>query len=179
MKPFILFFAGRKNITRKQRRVKARKMKQQIQQEEVQHTADIHYRNNDDHDDDDNDDDGDDDDGEPPDPPEPEDLRPGECNYCLQAPCVTSLPNDFLGNGQPACDENSGVRHAIYTRYWKVIANLGGWNDERYLNRKRNIGGGEWAVCHRREIMPICVLKQVRELYPNPQGIPYMGHKWE
>ena len=28
-----------------------------------------------------------------------------------------------------------------------------------------------------REVMPVCVLKDVRKRYPNPDGIPYMGHK--
>ena len=29
-----------------------------------------------------------------------------------------------------------------------------------------------------REIMPDCVLLLVRELYPNPVGVPHLGHKW-
>ena len=29
-----------------------------------------------------------------------------------------------------------------------------------------------------REIMPECVLKLVRGLYPNPPDTPYLGHKW-
>ena len=30
-----------------------------------------------------------------------------------------------------------------------------------------------------REIMPLCVIKDVRRRYPNPDGVPYMGHKFE
>jgi len=29
-----------------------------------------------------------------------------------------------------------------------------------------------------RELMPLCVLKKVRQLYPNLLGVPYLGHKW-
>ncbi len=59
------------------------------------------------------------------------------------------------------------------------MQNVGGWTDPRYLRRKVQIAGGEWAVYHRREVMPKCVLLQARELYPNPASIPYMDHLWE
>ena len=32
---------------------------------------------------------------------------------------------------------------------------------------------------HRRDIMPKCVLSLVRMWFPNPDGMPYMGHLWE
>ena len=38
--------------------------------------------------------------------------------------------------------------------------------------------GGEWAISHTREVMPICVLVQLRALNPNPKGKPYMDHMW-
>ncbi len=86
---------------------------------------------------------------------------------------------DFLGPGQGPCELNSPLRKSIYRGYWKVLNNIGAWNDPRYLRRKVNFAGGEWAVRHRRELMPKCVLLQARELYPNPAGMPYMDHKWE
>ena len=116
------------------------------------------------------------------DPADPSDDQENdqECAFCLLTPCVTRHPHYFLGPGQQPCDNNSGIRHDKYSKYWKVIGNLGGWNDPQYLVRKVQIGGGgQCVVVHRREIMPECVLKQVRGLYPNPAGRPYMGHKWE
>ena len=60
--------------------------------------------------------------------------------------------------------------------FWKCINNSGGWLIPRYLAKKSTIGGGQYAVMHRREIMPDCVLGLIRTLYPNPNGIPYKGH---
>lgn len=56
--------------------------------------------------------------------------------------------------------------------------NVGGWRIHDYVSKKINIGGGEWVVEHRREIMPECVLSLARNLYQNPQGQAYMGHTW-
>ena len=77
------------------------------------------------------------------------------------------------------CMENAGIRRSKYRSYWKCLANLGAWNLPEYLQRKESLMQGERAVIHQREVMPVCVLKQVRGLYPNPSGIPYMGHKWQ
>ncbi len=110
--------------------------------------------------------------------PEAEDAaEEGDCPFCFLTPCVTAHPHHFLGAGQAACAANSGNRRVRYGHYWKVISNMNGWRHTRYLAKKRQVG--EFAVYHRREIMPECVLTQVRDLYPNPPGQAYMGHKWE
>lgn len=109
----------------------------------------------------------------------PQNAQKMDCEHCFQTPCVTSHYHQWLGNGQAPCVENSVIRKEKYTKYWKVINNLGGWNDPRYLAKKISAEEGEWAITHRREIMPVCVLTNVRNLYPNPKGQPYMGHKWE
>jgi hypothetical protein len=58
------------------------------------------------------------------------------------------------------------------------------WKDVRYLQRKKaalgldpNFNMFQWM--HRRDIIPNCVLKTVRSWYPNPEGLPYLGHMWE
>lgn len=118
--------------------------------------------------------------GDDADPGEAVPAGDDDCPFCFLSPCVTSHPHHFLGAGQPACDANSGMRKEHYRNYWKVMSNCRGWNDLRYLARKVQAGqGGEWAVVHRREVMPDCILKQVRSLYPNPPNRPYMGHMWE
>ena len=128
--------------------------------------------------------------GQQPNPGEPE---PGddidndvECLFCLCTPCCTSRPQLWLGCGQPARAGNTGVRKTMCKKYWGVLNFLGTWSDMRYLEQKAQaMGRGDnpedvWIAKGKiREIMPLCVLKQVRGLYPNPEGIPYMGHKWQ
>ena len=100
--------------------------------------------------------------------------------YCFRAPCVTLRNHAWIGPGQGACDQNSAIRREKYSKYWKIMICLGAWTDPRYLQVKQDrANGGEWAITHRREVMPMCVLRQLRTLYPNPKGKSYMDHKWE
>ena len=43
-----------------------------------------------------------------------------------------------------------------------------------YQNTKSAAGLSDDDV---RELMPVCVLNDVRKRFPNPPGIPYMGHR--
>lgn len=107
-------------------------------------------------------------------------IHEGECEHCFQSPCVTNRNFTWMGLGQEPCIDNSSIRKDKYKNYWKVMSNLGAWNDSRYIRLKTaRADGGEWAVCHRREVMPVCILRQLRTLYPNPKDKPYMDHKWE
>jgi hypothetical protein len=94
--------------------------------------------------------------------------------------CITNRPKVFLGHGQAACEKNIKICHGMCANYWKMLDNLGAWNknNPRYLQHKMQIGGGECVVDHQREIIPVCVLREVRHLYPNLPDKPYMGHKW-
>lgn len=100
----------------------------------------------------------------------------GVCPLCFLRPCVASLPGEWLGRGQAAHTANSSIRRVMYGKYWKMISNLGGWANEHYMAKKQTETNG---VHHMREIMPDCAVLKVRTLYPNPAGIPYLGHKWE
>ena len=91
------------------------------------------------------------------------------CPYCFMETCVATMPSDWLGPGQPACDANSGVRKTMYKRYWQLIDNLGGWNLHLYLAKKQL--RGDVGLVHKRQIMPECVVEKVRQLYPNPDII--------
>ena len=106
------------------------------------------------------------------------DLGPDHCPHCFWNPCIAQYEADWLGRGHDPSDENSAIRHTIYTRFWKCIANNNGWELPQYIVKKRRLGGGEWAVFHQREIMPECVLSLVRGKYPNLPSRPYMGHLW-
>lgn len=105
-----------------------------------------------------------------------------ECAYCLAAPCVTSRYQAWFGPGQAPHRNNNRVRKEKYRKFWKMMADRGLWNDPRYLAKKAiaegtNVNDAAWLPSVR-EIMPDCVLKFVRNLYPNPVGRAYMGHMW-
>ena len=104
-----------------------------------------------------------------------------ECPHCLLSLCITEGGSDaeFVGGGQGPCAENRGIRHRQYRRYWTQLDFLGVWQKPRYLARKVESAGGEWVLVVKRELMPVCVLKKVRTLYPNPSGVPYVEHMWE
>ena len=83
----------------------------------------------------------------------------------------------LICSGQEPCEDNSNIRKEIYKHYWKVINNADGWIDPRYLAIKvQRANGGEWAIQHRREVMPVCVLTQLRTLYVSkPKGETIYG----
>lgn len=104
-----------------------------------------------------------------------------ECEYCLCQPCVLHDNNRQAwwpqDNSEPA-ENNSGLRKNLYYKFWTMLYHRGVWDDERYIQRKRQATENIDRAIIRREIMPVCVLDRVREWLPNVQGQPYMGHKW-
>ncbi|KAM7312722.1 hypothetical protein ISCGN_009627 [Ixodes scapularis] len=99
-----------------------------------------------------------------------------ECTECFCAPCILTQGHVRVGMGQAPSSKNPGVRKKYYRMYWACLANLATWRDPRYLEKKRQAGQGVYT---KRELMPVCVVAHVRCLYPNPPGVPYMGHMWE
>lgn len=69
---------------------------------------------------------------------------------------------------------NHSLRHKDYRRYWKFLKDIGFWDTTVYKNMKTAAGLSDDDV---RELMPNCVLVDVRKRFPNPQGVPYMDHK--
>ena len=61
-----------------------------------------------------------------------------------------------------------------------MISRRNAWADVRYITKKTQQlnQNNEHLVWTSMEIMPDCVLTLVRNLYPNPPGRLYMGHKW-
>ena len=108
-----------------------------------------------------------------------------KCVFCLCSPCVTDERNRQswwpAEISEPSL-QNSRQRKNCYQRFWGMLANFGVWQCEQYLEKKRtslsNIRTNPDYIILKREIMPECVLKFVRNLFPNPKGYPYMGHKW-
>ena len=119
-----------------------------------------------------------------------EDPGAEECIYCFLRPCVTTHRQSWLGGGRTARLANRVTRKTLYEKFWSVMDHRGAWNDPRYLHKKETAieqADNEevivWVKAPKarqsiRKIMPECILKLVRNLYPNPPGVNYMGHKW-
>lgn len=121
----------------------------------------------------------------PPDVIIPKDENAEECPFCYCQPCITHedvRQQWWQQQPAPPHHDNTGCRKKVYKRFWTMIYNRGVWHDPRYLDKKADALGLQrnrqhWV--HRRDIIPLCVLKLVRYWYPNPEGEPYMGHHWE
>lgn len=108
-------------------------------------------------------------------------LQEQICQHCFLSPCVTVCRQSWLGHGAVPHFRNAPLRKKKYKLFWKIISERGGWLHPNYVKKKQellNRGMDDSIVWTPREIMPECVLNLVRELYPNPPGQPYMGHKW-
>ena len=93
----------------------------------------------------------------------------------------TGIP--WEDNNEAPCRRNSALRKEKYKRFWTMMFHRDAWKDPHYQAEKlRALRADprhrkyEW---HRRDIMPKCVLSLVRQWFPNPAGVPYMGHLWE
>ena len=56
--------------------------------------------------------------------------------------------------------KNVDIRRTKYRQYW---------NDIQLIKSER-ANGSEFTVKHKMEEMPICIPKQLRTLYPNPEN---------
>lgn len=106
-----------------------------------------------------------------------------ECPFCFLTPCVSIPKQSWLGEKIRPNTRNTGLRKQRYRKFWKLLSTRGAWLDERYQQKKNKLyksqdsrQGTVWTL---REVMPDCILSLVRSLFPNPIGMPYMGHKWE
>ena len=61
-----------------------------------------------------------------------------------------------------------------YKWYWKTLKDNGLWDKPTCLNRKQELG---CLIDDVREVMPHCVIKDVRDRWPNPPNVPYQGHR--
>ena len=109
-----------------------------------------------------------------------------ECDMCLCAPCITAETNrQMWWPAQAALPSvhNRTLRNKPYMKFWAMLQNRGLWNDDRYLQIKAAALGQDperkhykW---HRRDLMPACVLDQVRHWLPKTKTENYVGHKWK
>lgn len=96
-----------------------------------------------------------------------------QCQYCLQYPCITLSPFKPQARGN-AHITNHVKRLKDYRWYWRTLKDCGLWEDPVYLAHKTSLG---CLIDDIREVMPHCVLKDVRGRWPNPEGVPYQGHR--
>ena len=114
-------------------------------------------------------------------------MEEDECPYCLCRPCVTDDSNRQLWweiAPKPSSKKNNKLRKPVYKRFWTMLFHRRAFLDVRYSARKAQALGlnprrKKYQWLHRRDLLPNCVLDIVRQWYPNPLNMPYMGHKWD
>ena len=97
------------------------------------------------------------------------------CSYCLQSPCVVVDPAkhaSLFAHGQ-ASARNISKQYRDYQLFYKALKTKRLWSNEEYTARKFELGIYVEDV---HEVMPNCVVADVRKRWPNPDKIPYKGH---
>ena len=94
------------------------------------------------------------------------------CKYCLQQSCITESEGKagFLSAHGAPRPQNIVKR---YREFYRMLKRAGLWENSLYLERKRELGIFIEDV---REVLPNCVVVDVRKRWPNPPDMPYKGH---
>ena len=123
------------------------------------------------------------------DPLIPPNLDANKCEHCLCSPCVLDegnrqswWPSDCF---QPKRTNNT-KRKILYKKFWTMLCHRGVFNDPVYIERKSFAIARDkqrnYFLWHnrgtQRDLLPNCVIQQVREWCPNPPNVQYMGHLW-
>ena len=87
--------------------------------------------------------------------------RQNHCPYCFCGPCVIELPPDFLRGSCSPHPANAGKRDRLYQMFWRLLRDLGLWQDQQYLRQKE----ARTVRDDRRDIMPECVLTVNNSIY--------------
>ena len=96
-----------------------------------------------------------------------------QCNFCLQGPCIATSLFKPQGRGS-ARIINQTKRRKDYKWYWRTLKDCGLWDDPQYLERKEDLG---CLIDDVREVMPHCIIKDVRDRWHYHPDIPYQGHR--
>jgi len=98
------------------------------------------------------------------------------CLYYHCSSCVLfseTLPARLRAFGLPRMT-NHMKRKGDYRSFYTILNRRGLWHDPIYIARKEALGCYVEDV---REVMPICVVENVKKRWPNPDGVPYCGHR--
>lgn len=104
---------------------------------------------------------------------EEQDIDVRACTFCLQTPCISLSAFKPMGRGA-ARITNHTKRRNNYKWFWRTLKDCGLWENPTYLARKQDLG---CMIDDVREVMPHCVIKDVRNRWPNPPHVPYQGHR--
>lgn len=69
---------------------------------------------------------------------------------------------------------NHCKRKADYRALYTILKRKGLWRDPIYVQRKEALG---CYIDDVREVMPVCVVEDVRKRWPNLDRVPYCGHR--
>lgn len=109
---------------------------------------------------------------------------------CFCRPCILDETHQQLWwpdiNHAPS-RKNHQNRKKLYRKFWTMLSHRGVWDDAQYIARKSIAVSRDsrrkvyvWqSNGFKRDIMPDCVIRQVRSWYPNLENQPYMGHMWQ
>lgn len=120
----------------------------------------------------------------------PRNLNSNECPDCFSQPCVLDKSNEqswWPNRTALPKKGNRALRRKLYKKFWTMLCHRGVWKDDRYVQRKLSAIARDrrhhhfvWlSNTHRRDLMPNCVIRQVRKWFPNLPGQEYVGHLWE
>lgn len=105
-----------------------------------------------------------------------EEFDDQRCIFCRNSPCILrseNLPDKLRASGPPRMT-NHCKRKADYRALYTILKRKGLWRDPIYVQRKEALG---CYIDDVREVMPVCVVEDVRKRWPNPDGVPYCGHR--
>ena len=86
---------------------------------------------------------------------------------------LSSVHMAFLSAYGPPRPRNISNRYRDYREYYKMLKKERLWHNPLYINRKHELG---IFIDDVREVVPNCVVGDVRKRWPNPPEIPYEGH---
>ena len=98
------------------------------------------------------------------------------CMYRCSSPCVLfseTLPGRLRAFGQPRMN-NHMKQKGDYRSFYTILNRRSLWRDPIYIARKEALGCYVEDV---REVMPVGVVEDVRKRWPNPDRVPYCGHR--
>uniref|UniRef100_A0A1X7VY72 Uncharacterized protein n=1 Tax=Amphimedon queenslandica TaxID=400682 RepID=A0A1X7VY72_AMPQE len=72
------------------------------------------------------------------------------------------------GSADPSLS-NANKRYSLYRKFWSLLARLRVWEEPQYVALKETFTSSD----DRREVMPVCIVTELRRRYPNLPGVLY------
>ena len=97
------------------------------------------------------------------------------CMYCCSSTCVLfseTLPAHLRAFGQPRMTNHRKWK-GDYRSFYTIVNHHGLWRDPIEIAQKET---SRLYVEDVWEVIPVCVVEDVRKRWPNPDGVRYCGH---